>query len=38
MLLDQLEAELRGGEPGVRDIERYVTSETFSVRSRFRQL
>jgi len=38
MLLDRLEAELRGGEAGVRDIERYVTSETFSVRSRFRQL
>ncbi|WP_380178089.1 envelope stress response membrane protein PspC [Kalamiella sp. sgz302252] len=38
MLLDKLEAELRGGEGNLRDIERYVTSETFSVRSRFRQL
>ena len=38
MLLDRLEAELKGGEANLRDIERYVTSETFSVRSRFRQL
>ncbi|WP_414148692.1 envelope stress response membrane protein PspC [Erwinia sp. BNK-24-b] len=37
-LLDKLEAELQGGEAHLRDIERYVTSETFSVRSRFRQL
>lgn len=37
-LLDTLQAELRGGEGSLRDIERYVTSETFSVRSRFRQL
>ncbi len=38
MLLDKLDAELNGGEAGLRDIERYVTSESFSVRSRFRQL
>lgn len=37
-LLDQLETALRQDERNVRDIERYVTSETFSVRSRFRQI
>ncbi len=37
-LLDRLETALRREEHSVRDIERYVTSETFSVRSRFRQL
>lgn len=37
-LLDQLDAELNGNEASVRDMERYVTSESFSVRSRFRQL
>ncbi|MEZ3500452.1 envelope stress response membrane protein PspC [Pantoea sp. KPR_PJ] len=37
-LLDRLENALRRDEHSVRDIERYVTSETFSVRSRFRQL
>ncbi|WP_034915039.1 envelope stress response membrane protein PspC [Erwinia sp. 9145] len=37
-LLDRLSAELNGGEMPLRDMERYVTSETFSVRSRFRQL
>lgn len=37
-LLDRLETALRRDEHSVRDIERYVTSETFSVRSRFRQL
>lgn len=37
-LLEQLETELRGGETSLREMERYVTSETFSVRSRFRQL
>lgn len=37
-LLDQLAVLLQGDERSVRDIERYVTSETFSVRSRFRQL
>ena len=38
MLLEKLDAELNGGEANLREIERYVTSETFSVRSRFRQL
>ena len=37
-LLDQLETALQQDERNVRDIERYVTSETFSVRSRFRQI
>lgn len=37
-LLDELQRELRGGETALREMERYVTSETFSVRSRFRQL
>ena len=38
VLLDKLEAELNGGEAHLREIERYVTSETFSLQSRFRQL
>ncbi|MCX8955990.1 envelope stress response membrane protein PspC [Erwinia psidii] len=37
-LLDRLDTELCNGERSLREIERYVTSETFSVRSRFRQL
>ncbi|WP_336778305.1 envelope stress response membrane protein PspC [Pantoea sp. USHLN256] len=37
-LLDELEATLHSDECNVREIERYVTSETFSVRSRFRQI
>lgn len=37
-LLDQLSHELNGGEQQLRQVERYVTSETFSVRSRFSQL
>ena len=37
-LLDQLESALQRDERSVRDVERYVTSETFSVRSRFRQI
>lgn len=37
-LLDELETILKNDERSVRDIERYVTSETFSVRSRFRQI
>lgn len=36
--LDALERALADDEASLRDIERYVTSETFSVRSRFRQL
>lgn len=37
-LLNQLSQELQSGEGRLRDVERYVTSETFSVRSRFSQL
>lgn len=37
-LLDKLSRELNGGETSLRNMEQYVTSETFSVRSRFRQL
>lgn len=37
-LLNELESTLNSDERNVREIERYVTSETFSVRSRFRQL
>ena len=37
-LLDALESETAGNERRLREIERYVTSETFSLRSRFRQL
>lgn len=37
-LLDQLAQTLNQDEQSVRAMERYVTSETFSVRSRFRQL
>lgn len=37
-LLNQLGATLNQGEQRLRDVERYVTSETFSVRSRFSQL
>lgn len=37
-LLDELESTLKSNERNVREIERYVTSETFSVRSRFRQI
>ncbi|MDZ7278339.1 envelope stress response membrane protein PspC [Pantoea eucrina] len=37
-LLNELESTLNSDERSVREIERYVTSETFSVRSRFRQL
>lgn len=37
-LLGELEHELQSNEQSLRDAERYITSETFSVRSRFRQL
>lgn len=37
-LLDALSDEMRQNENKLRQLERYVTSETFSVRSRFRQL
>lgn len=37
-LLDQLEYDLRFGEQQLRKVERYVTSDTFGVQNRFRQL
>ncbi|MTH46361.1 envelope stress response membrane protein PspC [Intestinirhabdus alba] len=37
-LLDAVERELATGEQRLRDMERYVTSDTFTLRSRFRQL
>ncbi|QHM71101.1 envelope stress response membrane protein PspC [Mixta intestinalis] len=37
-LLDALSHEMARNESKLRQLERYVTSETFSVRSRFRQL
>lgn len=37
-LLDAVDAQLAEGETRLRQIERYVTSDTFSLRSRFRQL
>ncbi len=37
-LLDQLEYELSSGEQQLRQVERYVTSDTFGVQSRFRKL
>jgi len=37
-LLDTVDAELAEGERRLREMERYVTSDTFSLRSRFRQL
>ncbi|MNI92852.1 Phage shock protein C [compost metagenome] len=37
-LLDQLEYELGSGEQQLRQVERYVTSDTFGVQSRFRKL
>ncbi|HGM5489474.1 TPA: envelope stress response membrane protein PspC [Serratia fonticola] len=37
-LLDRLEYELSSGEQQLRKVERYVTSDTFGVQSRFRQL
>lgn len=37
-LLDNVDAVLAAGEQRLREMERYVTSDTFSLRSRFRQL
>lgn len=37
-LLDAVDAELAAGERRLREMERYVTSDTFTLRSRFRQL
>lgn len=37
-LLDQADAQLVESERRLRDIERYITSETYGVRSQFRQM
>lgn len=37
-LLDAVDRELAASEKRLREMERYVTSDTFSLRSRFRQL
>lgn len=37
-LLDAVDAELASGEKRLREMERYVTSDMFTLRSRFRQL
>lgn len=37
-MLDEVDATLAAGEQRLRAMERYVTSDTFSLRSRFRQL
>lgn len=36
--LAAVDAELASGEQRLREMERYVTSDTFTLRSRFRQL
>lgn len=37
-LLDEVDRELAASETRLREMERYVTSDTFTLRSRFRQL
>lgn len=37
-LLDAVDSELAAGEERLRAMERYVTSDSFTLRSRFRQL
>ena len=37
-ILNEVDAELAAGEKRLREMERYVTSDTFTLRSRFRQL
>lgn len=37
-LLDEVDRELAASETRLREMERYVTSDTFMLRSRFRQL
>ncbi|AYA40013.1 envelope stress response membrane protein PspC [Xenorhabdus nematophila] len=37
-ILDEVDYQLRESEARLRQMERYITSETYSVRSRFRQL
>ncbi len=37
-LLNEVDAQLAEGEQRLRSMERYITSDTFTLRSRFRQL
>ncbi|SFU58765.1 envelope stress response membrane protein PspC [Xenorhabdus koppenhoeferi] len=37
-MLDDIDYQLRAGEARLRQMERYITSDTYNVRSRFRQL
>ncbi|CDG21257.1 Phage shock protein C [Xenorhabdus poinarii G6] len=37
-MLDAVDDQLKAGEVRLRQMERYITSETYHVRSRFRQL
>ncbi|MDX7990427.1 envelope stress response membrane protein PspC [Xenorhabdus sp. Reich] len=37
-MLDEVDYQLRAGETRLRQMERYITSDTYSVRSRFRNL
>ncbi|MDE1473572.1 envelope stress response membrane protein PspC [Xenorhabdus bovienii] len=37
-ILDEVDYQLRASEARLRQMERYITSDTYSVRSRFRQL
>lgn len=37
-LLDEVDRELAASETRLREMKRYVTSDTFTLRSRFRQL
>lgn len=37
-LLNQVDSQLRSGEMKLRQIERYVTSDTYTVNSKFRNL
>lgn len=37
-MLDEVDYQLRASETRLRQMERYITSDTYSVRSRFRQL
>ncbi|MDR0219291.1 MAG: envelope stress response membrane protein PspC [Enterobacteriaceae bacterium] len=37
-ILDEVDYQLRSGEERLRQMERYITSDSYGVRSRFRQL
>ncbi|PHM38123.1 envelope stress response membrane protein PspC [Xenorhabdus innexi] len=37
-ILDEVDYQLKAGEERLRQMERYITSDTYNVRSRFREL